>query len=80
MLLEHDRGEVVENVARSRVVRVRRAAQVVHDAPDGVERRLHGPFRPARRPRDVVAGQEEPAVVRRQVPLHEVGEEPALVP
>src|SRR5215472_18814705 len=47
-------------------------AEVRHDPPDGVERRLDGALGPRRNERDVVAGHEDAPLRRRQVMLHEV--------
>ena len=55
-------------------------AEVVLDAPDRVQRGLDGALDPGGGPGDVVSGEEDAALLRRQVVLHEVGVHPLVVP
>src|SRR4029077_7080593 len=48
-------------------------------APDRVQPGLHRALGPAGSPGDVVAGQEQPAMLGREFPLHEMAEHPMLI-
>src|ERR1700726_1415118 len=71
-LSQVDRGELGEAVAGPGIIRVGGTTEVVRDAPDSVERRLDGSFRPPRHEGDVVARQEDAPLGGRQAVLHEV--------
>src|SRR5919106_3157769 len=73
-VVERERRDLREGVARPGVVAFRAPAEVAHHAPDGIERGLHRALGPAGGPRDVVAGEEHAALLRREVVLHEMAE------
>ncbi|MPL89774.1 hypothetical protein SDC9_35816 [bioreactor metagenome] len=70
--VEPDRPEGGIEIARAGVRRIAGAAEMGHDAPDRVQRRLHRALDPGRGPADAVAGKENAALRRRQGLLHEM--------
>src|SRR5687767_9722283 len=78
-LVQADRAQLVQQVARAGVGRRGGTAEVVHDAPYRIKGSGDGAFCPPGGEGDVVARQEDAPLRLKQIVLLEVGEEALLV-